>query len=70
VRLGFQKTPLSVCTARLEVTASLRPAETGPELLPVALRLEACDDRSCLRPEDLLLRVAVAPAVRSPNAPF
>jgi hypothetical protein len=38
--------------------------------LPIRLRLQACDDRVCLQPEDLVLRVPVAAIARGDSAPF
>jgi hypothetical protein len=72
VRLGFQNSPLSVYTGRAEVTADLvrSAGAASPAPLPIRLRLQACDDRVCLRPEDLDLRVPVAAIVRPASAPF
>jgi len=72
VRLGFQSSPLSVYTGRVDVTAGLARSTEASSLnpLPIAIRLQACDDRVCLRPEDVVLRVPVAPILRSASAPF
>jgi uncharacterized protein YyaL (SSP411 family) len=71
VRLGFQDAPLSVYTGRVALTAELAPgAQPTAAAVPVTLRLQACDDRMCLRPEDVVLRIALAPVVRPTGAPF
>ncbi len=72
VRLGFQESPLSVYTGRVEVTAGLARSagDTSAGPLAIALRLQACDDSVCLRPENLVLRIPVAPIVRPDSARF
>ncbi|MEM7355603.1 MAG: thioredoxin domain-containing protein [Acidobacteriota bacterium] len=62
VRLSFQDEPLAVYQGT--VTLSGRLYKTGdPGLAPVApvqLRIQACDDRVCLKPETLTLEVSTA----------
>jgi hypothetical protein len=61
VRLSFQDEPLSVYQGRTRLTARLSGSggETAP-VVPVRLRIQACDDRVCLRPEELVLEVPAA----------
>ncbi|HVR29931.1 MAG TPA: DUF255 domain-containing protein [Thermoanaerobaculia bacterium] len=70
VRLGFQQAPLSVYTGRVAVRVRLHPPEGSGAFVPVAVRLQACDDSVCLRPEEVLLRAAVAPLLRPATARF
>ncbi|MEM7356444.1 MAG: protein-disulfide reductase DsbD domain-containing protein, partial [Acidobacteriota bacterium] len=62
VRLSFQDEPLAVYQGT--VTLSGRLHNTGdPGLAPVApvqLRIQACDDRVCLKPETITLEVSTA----------
>ncbi len=62
VRLGFQDQPLNVFIGDVRFTARARssitppPAEeSGAAVIPLRLRIQACDDRVCLKPEDLVL---------------
>jgi hypothetical protein len=73
VKLGFQQAPLSVYTGQAAVTAELQVpfavrADAAP--VPLVLRLQACDDRRCLRPEELTLPVPIAALLRPADAPF
>jgi uncharacterized protein YyaL (SSP411 family) len=72
VRLGFQESPLSVYTGRVAMSADLARTDAADATVPVpvVLRLQACDDRVCLRPEELTLRVPAAAILRSDSAPF
>jgi len=65
VRLGFQDAPLSVYTGRVELRARLHPPQEPGAFVPIAVRLQACDDSVCLRPEEVVLRVGVATLLRS-----
>ncbi len=59
--LGFLSEPLALYEGRVQITMDLQqndPAVTGP-LIPVALRLQACDDSICLPPERRVLQVPV-----------
>ena len=64
VQLGFQADPLSVYDGDLDFRLRL---EAPPEargaggIAPLLLRLQACDDRVCLRPEELSVRLPLAP---------
>ena len=67
--LGFQSEELALYEGQVRITMDLKqtnPTVAAP-LIPVALRLQACDDSVCLPPERRLLRV---PASRSPVAVF
>jgi hypothetical protein len=67
VRLGFQPEPLAVYEGRVELAAGLTwdPKDLGEApVLPLRLRLQACDEQSCRLPETLALRVPVAAALR------
>jgi uncharacterized protein YyaL (SSP411 family) len=78
VRLGFQKDPLSVYTGQLRLDAIVAPAASGSPSsgsasvapLAVDLRIQACDDSVCLRPEEVRVRAPVASLVRPAGAPF
>ena len=70
VRLGFQKAPLSVYTGRVVMTARLHQPAGAGAFVPLAVRLQACDDGVCLRPEEVVVRVAVAPLLRPATAAF
>ncbi len=60
VRLGFQQEPLALYQGRVQIRAGLElrspAAMDKPHLVPVQLRLQACNDRVCLPPETLTLR--------------
>jgi uncharacterized protein YyaL (SSP411 family) len=61
--LGFQSEQLALYEGTVRITMDLQqtdPAVAGP-LIPVALRLQACDDSICLPPERRVLQV---PAIR------
>jgi len=56
--LGFQKELLSVYEGNVKLTATLRKTRKGTPLnkmAPIELHLQACDNKSCLPPETLLL---------------
>jgi len=60
--LGFLKEQLALYEGQVRITIDLQqtdPAVVGP-LIPVALRLQACDDKVCLPPERHVLQVPVA----------
>ncbi len=57
--LEFQKEKLALYEGKVRITMDLQqtdPAAAGP-LIPVALRLQACDDSLCLPPERHVLQV-------------
>ncbi len=61
VRLSFQEEPLLVYHGREQITVRLSGAAAGPAaVVPVRLRIQACNDRVCLRPEELVLEVPAA----------
>jgi hypothetical protein len=45
-------------------------SRTWLDPVPLVLRVEACGDNVCLRPEELMLRVVVAPLLRLATASF
>lgn len=59
VTLGFQDEPLAVYQGRFPIRARLA-GDGGPPagVVPLSLTVQACDDRKCLPPEDLLLEVS------------
>ena len=66
VHLGFQAEPLAVYQGQVEVSAAVtwdpKDLEDVP-ILPLLLRLQACDEKSCQLPQTLTLRVPVATVV-------
>ena len=64
--LGFLREELALYEGQVRITMNLQqtdPAVAG-SLIPVALRLQACDDSVCLPPERRVLQV---PATRPPS---
>ncbi|MCH8278858.1 MAG: thioredoxin, partial [Proteobacteria bacterium] len=57
--LGFQREELALYEGQVSITMQWTQADPGPAapLIPVALRLQACDDRICLPPEQRVLHV-------------
>ena len=69
--LGFQEEPLSLYTGELAVVAMLRPRGVESlDAVTLELGIQACDDRACLRPESLSLRLALAPVLRSASLSY
>ena len=64
VRLGFQDQPLNVYMGEVKITAHATPDDKISEaaVLPLRLKTQACDDRVCLRPEELILELPAAGA--------
>ena len=59
--MSFQDEPLLVYHGRERLVARLEGgAETAAKVVPVRLRIQACNDRVCLRPEELVLEVPTA----------
>ncbi|MDA8016534.1 MAG: DUF255 domain-containing protein [Thermoanaerobaculia bacterium] len=57
VTLGFQEEPLAVFQGSFTIHGVVkRVEETGP-VVPVRLSVQACDERKCLRPEELTLEI-------------
>jgi hypothetical protein len=57
--LDFQKERLALYEGQIRITMNLRrvvPVVAGP-LIPIVLRLQACDDDLCLPPERRVLQV-------------
>ncbi len=57
--LDFQKEQLALYEGQVRITMNLRrvvPVVAGP-LIPIVLRLQACDDDLCLPPERRVLQV-------------
>ncbi|MDX1384571.1 MAG: thioredoxin, partial [Thermoanaerobaculia bacterium] len=62
--LGFQNEPLSVYSGQLTLSGGLRrQAADADPVTTLRLRLQACDDRACLRPELLEVRLPLASAL-------
>ena len=62
--LGFQNEELALYEGQVRITIELTQTDQGlaAPLIPVSLRLQACDDNLCLPPEQRILQVrAVAP---------
>ena len=65
VRLGFQDEPLSVYQGEIEFVAEIDRGAVGDlGVVPLRLRVQACDDQVCLRPETLEIELPVAAALR------
>jgi len=64
--LGFQSGELALYEGQVRITMGLTQTDQarGVPLIPVALRLQACDDRICLPPERRVLQV---PSTRPPS---
>ncbi len=58
-RLGFQSDPLSLYHGTVDIRASFRRTGEGGSILPLRLSLQACNDKVCLPPEVLPLRLSV-----------
>jgi len=67
--LGFQSEELALYEGQVRITMELTQTDPGPAttLVPVSLRLQACDDKLCLPPERRDLQV---PTSRPPIAVF
>jgi uncharacterized protein YyaL (SSP411 family) len=63
--LGFHAEPLALYQGEARIVAHLQPADRPRRLLPLSLRLQACNDRVCLPPESLRLTVPMATAMTS-----
>ncbi len=62
VTLGFQEEPLAIYQGTVELSGRVgqAAADDGARILAVRLRLQACNDRICLRPEEMTLEVPAA----------
>ena len=62
VRLGFQDEPLLVYDGTTLLTADIsgHGDPEGGSVIPVRLRIQACNDQICLRPEEIVLEVPAA----------
>ena len=60
VRLGFQDEPLNVFQGDVTLKARAIPGISETAVVPLRLKIQACDDRVCLKPEELVLEVPVA----------
>ena len=62
VRLSFQDEPLAVYQGQVRLFARVKSGggEGPAPVVPVRLRIQACNDRVCLRPEELVLEVPAA----------
>ena len=63
VLLGFQEQPLSLYEGHVTLSAPIEweSDEARVPILPVRVRLQACDESSCQLPETIELQVAAAP---------
>lgn len=61
VNLSFDEDPVSVYQGRAVIDVIIRPLAVVQALVPLRLRFQACDDRRCLSPEVLELRLPIAP---------
>jgi len=58
--LAFQEEPLAVYQGRVPIRARWRPvAGAEPAVAKLGLAVQACDDRRCLAPEEVLLELAL-----------
>ncbi|MEW8461453.1 MAG: hypothetical protein AB2653_14195, partial [Candidatus Thiodiazotropha endolucinida] len=56
--LAFQQQPLSVFSGKVRLQALVSTEEsspTAPLILPLEIRLQACNDQVCLAPETVIL---------------
>ena len=64
VRLSFQQEELAVYLGTVHLRADFAQGEespaTGVPVLPVKVRIQACNNEMCLRPEELVLEVPTA----------
>jgi DsbC/DsbD-like thiol-disulfide interchange protein len=60
-KLGFQSEKLALYEGNVRLTARLQQNQSVPVLPPlrIKLRLQACDEKVCLPPENLVLQVPV-----------
>ncbi|MFN7943105.1 MAG: DUF255 domain-containing protein [Thermoanaerobaculia bacterium] len=64
VTLGFQAEPLAVYVGEARIRTSVTVEESlDPLVIHLSLTLQACDEKRCLRPEELAFEVAVADRV-------
>ena len=59
-RLGFLPEPLALYHGKVQIAAELKPAAARSRILPLRLGLQACNDRVCLPPEEVELRLPIA----------
>jgi DsbC/DsbD-like thiol-disulfide interchange protein len=59
-RLGFQSDPLSLYQGVVEIQADFRRIDDRARILPLQLGLQACNDRVCLPPEKVYLRLPIS----------
>jgi uncharacterized protein len=57
--LGFQSEPLSLYHGRVDIQAGFQPGSGAGGIIPLQLSLQACNDKVCLPPEKLPLRLPV-----------
>ena len=65
VHLGFQDEPLNVFQGDVTLKARAIPGNSGFGVVLLRLKIQACDDRVCLKPEELVLEI---PAPKSKPA--
>jgi len=58
-RLGFQSDPLSLYHGTVDIRASFKRTGESGSVLPLRLALQACNDKVCLPPEVVPLRLPV-----------
>jgi uncharacterized protein YyaL (SSP411 family) len=61
LKLEFQEDPISLYTGDITIQARLQPAPRAGEnlTLPVQVRLQACDEKVCLPPEQITFRIGL-----------
>ena len=57
--LGFQKEPLSLYQGNTEIYLQIKGKTGSTRILPIELGIQACNDKVCLPPEKLTLRLAM-----------
>ncbi len=58
-QLGFQEELLSLYDGKVRIQAELKPLAKPSRILPLQLSLQACNDRVCLPPEEVVLRLPI-----------
>ena len=60
--LGFQSEPLSLYQGKVQIRVAVKPDEVPERILPLQLGIQACNDRLCLPPENVTLRLPMVQA--------
>ena len=56
-KLGFQKEILALYEGQIQLRAKLIKSDDLSKMLPIQIKLQACNDKVCLPPENLKLNV-------------